>query len=81
MAMKRPLDCCLTTGAISFAFLLATPAQAEAYVGPGAGFVLVSSVLTVFTTVVLTMLSLMIWPLRLWRRLRRRRLSEGAVGD
>jgi hypothetical protein len=66
-----------TTGTIVVALLLASPAAAEAYVGPGAGFVLVSSFLTVFTTVLLTVLSLIVWPFRRWWRLRRRRLNVG----
>ena len=53
------------------AILAAAPALA--YVGPGAGFALVSGFLVVFTTIVLAFLSLLVWPFRmLWRMLRRR---------
>ncbi len=53
------------------AILAAAPAFA--YVGPGAGFALVSGFLVVFTTIVLAFLSLLVWPFRmLWRLLRRR---------
>ncbi len=40
----------------------------EAYVGPGAGFALLSSFFVLFTTVVIVVFSLLIWPVRrLWR--------------
>ncbi len=45
---------------------------ADAYVGPGAGFALLSSFLVLFTTLVAALASLLFWPFRmLWRRLRR----------
>ena len=44
---------------------------AYAYVGPGAGFALLSSFLVLFTTLVAALASLLFWPFRmLWRRLR-----------
>jgi predicted AlkP superfamily phosphohydrolase/phosphomutase len=46
------------------AALLAVAAPAEAYIGPGAGFALLSSFLVVFTTIVMAILSLLLWPLR-----------------
>ena len=53
--------------------LLFLPASAQAYIGPGAGFALVSSFLVVFTTIVIALLSLLIWPFRMtWRFLRRK---------
>lgn len=52
-------------------FMLATARPAEAYVGPGAGFALLSSFLVVFTTLVAALASLLFWPFRmLWRRFR-----------
>ncbi len=49
-------------------------APAEAYVGPGAGFALVSSFLVVFTTIILVIVTILIWPFRtLYRVVRRRR--------
>ena len=45
---------------------------AEAYVGPGAGFALLSSFLVVFTTIILAFVSLLIWPFRLAIRAIRR---------
>jgi predicted AlkP superfamily phosphohydrolase/phosphomutase len=48
----------------------ATPAHA--YIGPGAGFALLSSFLVVFTTIILAVLSILTWPFRtLWRAMRR----------
>lgn len=55
------------------AFVLAA-APAEAYIGPGAGFALLSSLFVVVTTVVLALASLLVWPFRAaWRALRRGR--------
>jgi len=55
------------------AALLAAAVPADAYIGPGAGFALLSSFLVVFTTLILALLSLLTWPFRtLWRVLRRR---------
>jgi predicted AlkP superfamily phosphohydrolase/phosphomutase len=51
--------------------LLAVVHPAEAYIGPGAGFALLSSFLVLFATTVAAVLSLLFWPFRmLWRRLR-----------
>lgn len=52
--------------------LLITAADVDAYVGPGAGFALLSSFLVVFTTIVAALLSLLVWPFRLAIRLLRR---------
>lgn len=58
--------------ALALALLVAAPVQA--YVGPGAGFALLSSFLVLLTTVVLALLSLLVLPFRfLWRLIRRRR--------
>ncbi len=54
--------------------LLLLPTPALAYIGPGAGFALVSSFFVIFITIVLAFLSLLIWPFRaLWRLIRRGR--------
>ena len=45
--------------------LLATPAPADAYIGPGAGFALLSSFFVFITTVVVAVLSLVVWPFRM----------------
>ncbi|MGH2628858.1 MAG: alkaline phosphatase family protein, partial [Anaerolineales bacterium] len=61
--------------ALGLGLLVAGPA--DAYVGPGAGFALLSSFLVVFTTIVIALLSLLIWPFRmLWRALRRKPRSR-----
>ncbi len=60
---------------VAILVLLAQPA--EAYIGPGAGFALLSSFLVVFTTILIAMLSLLIWPFRMaWRFLRRKTQSK-----
>src|SRR3990170_3971817 len=67
-------------GAVAVGLVLATPAVAEAYVGPGAGFVLLSSFFAFLTTVVVAMLSLLVWPFRkLWRLLRRPRHGRPSI--
>jgi predicted AlkP superfamily phosphohydrolase/phosphomutase len=58
---------------LALGFVLAAATPAEAYIGPGAGFALVSSFLVIFTTAVLALLALLVWPFRkLWRLLRHR---------
>jgi predicted AlkP superfamily phosphohydrolase/phosphomutase len=55
---------------------LALAAPADAYIGPGAGFALLSSFLVAFVTFVAALLSLLLWPFRaVLRLLRRRRLG------
>ncbi len=50
------------------AVLLALPASADAYIGPGAGFAVLSSFMVVFTTILVAIASVLVWPLRaLWR--------------
>lgn len=59
--------------------LAATPAHA--YVGPGAGFVLLSSFLVLFTTIIVAAVSLLLWPLKLaWRTARRGRRPTPRIG-
>ncbi len=52
--------------------VLAAPTPAHAYVGPGAGFALLSSFLVIFTTVVLAVVAVVSWPVRALLRLRHR---------
>ena len=56
------------------------PAPADAYVGPGAGFAVLSSFLVLFTTILVAIVSVLLWPLRiLWRTLRGKRAPRAAV--
>ncbi|MFQ5669045.1 MAG: alkaline phosphatase family protein [Acidobacteriota bacterium] len=55
-----------------FALLAALPRPAHAYIGPGAGFALVSSFMVIFTTMVLAALAILLWPFRMLIRLLRR---------
>ena len=58
------------TPALALVALLGLPSAAEAYIGPGAGFALLSSFLVLFTTILIAVASLLIWPFRvLWRAL------------
>jgi len=56
----------------AIAVLAATPAPAAAYVGPGAGFVFVTSFLVFFVTGLIALFSLLLWPFRAALRLLRR---------
>jgi predicted AlkP superfamily phosphohydrolase/phosphomutase len=57
--------------------LTAAATPADAYIGPGAGFALLSSFLVVFTTLILALISLLTWPFRtLWRMARRRQRGK-----
>jgi predicted AlkP superfamily phosphohydrolase/phosphomutase len=56
----------LTTLSLTIAIAAAVvPNTLNAYVGPGAGFALLSSFLVVFTTMLLAVASLLIWPFRM----------------
>jgi predicted AlkP superfamily phosphohydrolase/phosphomutase len=58
--------------------LAASPARA--YVGPGAGFALLSSFMVVFVTTLLAIGALLLWPVRtVWRMLRHRRKAKPRV--
>ena len=66
--------------ALVLVLLLAAPPPADAYVGPGAGFALVSSFLVLFTTTLAALASLLFWPFRLlWRRLRGGRPPQAKI--
>ena len=55
-------------GALALALL---PNVAFAYIGPGAGFTLMTSSLVLVATVLIVVGTLLVWPFRwLWRRLR-----------
>ncbi len=73
MSIVSPLRRTGVRVGMAFALLVAA-APADAYIGPGAGFALLSSFLVVFTTLILAFVSLLTWPFRtLWRVIRRRR--------
>src|SRR5919204_5946932 len=60
--------------------MLAVPVPAEAYVGPGAGFALLSSFFVLFTTMVLALVAVISWPVRaLLRMARHRRPAHAAL--
>ena len=54
--------------ALGTLLVFAAPETALGYIGPGAGFALLSSFLVLFTTMVVAAFSLLVWPLRAaWR--------------
>src|SRR5262245_61849299 len=59
--------------AVAAVFFALVPTPALAYIGPGAGFALLSSFLVVFTTLILAMLALLALPFRFLYRVIRRR--------
>src|SRR4051794_502540 len=60
------------------AMLLAAAQPADAYIGPGAGFALLSSFFVFFTTIVIAVVSLLVWPFRALFRLLRGATRERA---
>jgi hypothetical protein len=53
---------------LATAVALVTPAAADAYIGPGAGFAVMSSFLVIFVTMIVVLASVLAWPFRaLWR--------------
>ena len=78
-ARPAPSRAVLSVGfALAAALVFAPPAHA--YIGPGAGFALVSSVGLMFVTVVLAIAALVAWPFRtVWRMLRHRKKSKPLV--
>ena len=60
--------------------LAISPEPAAAYIGPGAGFVFVTSFLVLFVSGLVALLSLLLWPFRAaWRLLRRARLPKPRI--
>ena len=65
----------------TLALVLAATVSAEAYIGPGAGFALLSSFFVVFTTIVVAIASLLVWPFRaLWRLLSGQTAPRAPIG-
>jgi predicted AlkP superfamily phosphohydrolase/phosphomutase len=57
-----------------------TPAVADAYIGPGAGFAVLGSFAVLLVTMVLAGFSLLLWPFRtLWRAIRHRSKTKPLV--
>ena len=62
--------------ALALVLVLGLPSPADAYIGPGAGFALLSSFLVLFTTILIAIASLLIWPFRvLWRAITREKAA------
>jgi len=63
--------------AVALLAALVPALPAKAYVGPGAGFALLSSFLVLFVTLLTAILSVLLWPFRmLWRLLRRKKKDK-----
>ena len=59
---------------------MAAEVPAEAYIGPGAGFALLSSFLVLFTTILIVIATLLVWPFRtLWRVMTRRKAPRALI--
>ena len=70
--MQRDVRHGLLALALGLVWTLVAAEPAQAYIGPGAGFALLSSFLVLFTTIVVASLSLLIWPFRMaWRAVTR----------
>ena len=67
--------------AAALAGVLLVPAPALAYIGPGAGFAVMSSFLVVFVTLLVVVASVLAWPFRaLWRLLRGNGPPPSSIG-
>jgi hypothetical protein len=65
---------------VAAAAILGAPVAAHAYVGPGAGFALLSSFLVLFTTILIAIASLLLWPVRtLWRVITRKKPPRSLI--
>jgi predicted AlkP superfamily phosphohydrolase/phosphomutase len=65
---------------IALAALSSVAVPAEAYVGPGAGFALISSFAVLLVTLVVALLSVLLWPFRkLWRLLTVKRAEKAWI--
>jgi predicted AlkP superfamily phosphohydrolase/phosphomutase len=68
------------TVALAVLLLVGLAVPAGAYVGPGAGFALVSSCGVVFVTMLIALVTLLIWPFRLmWRALNRKTVGKPRI--
>jgi predicted AlkP superfamily phosphohydrolase/phosphomutase len=66
--------------ALTALVLLALPGRADAYIGPGAGFAVLGSFLVIFTTILIAIASILIWPFRsLWRLATGQRPPRAAI--
>jgi len=76
----RPVRILAYPFALAAGLLLASPTPADAYIGPGAGFALFSSFFVFITTVVIAVLSLLVWPFRMvWRAMHRTRRGRPLI--
>ena len=67
--------------ALAIAALLATAAPADAYIGPGAGFAVLSSFFVLFTTLVIAIVSIVAWPfMAIWRIVRGQTPPRSRIG-
>jgi len=74
---RRPV---ISRLALTALVLLVLPGRADAYIGPGAGFAVLGSFLVIFTTIVIAIASILIWPFRaLWRFARGQRPPRAAI--
>jgi hypothetical protein len=66
--------------ALSALLLVATAAPAQAYIGPGAGFALVSSAFVLVTTLLVVGFTLLAWPFRAaWRAITQPRPPQASI--
>jgi len=57
--------------------LICTVENAYAYIGPGAGFALVTSFSVIFVSIIIALISLLIWPIRQAKWMIMRKKPEG----
>jgi predicted AlkP superfamily phosphohydrolase/phosphomutase len=68
------------TTIFSLLILVSIPDSAQAYIGPGAGFALVTSFFVIIASLGIALLSLLIWPIRrVWWMLSRKKAEKKAL--
>lgn len=78
MPVRRPTPC--LTLAVTVWLLLASAAPALAYIGPGAGFALMSSAFVLVTTVLVVLATVLVWPFRAaWRLMTQPRRPKASI--
>jgi len=78
--MRRARISARVSGLVVAAVLLTTAAPAHAYIGPGAGFAVLSSFFVLFTTLVISIASVLLFPFRAaWRMVRRQKPPHALI--
>ena len=62
-------------------FLLVRPDAAQAYLGPGAGLGMVGTLISVIVAIGVAILGVLLYPIRLYRKLRKKKKDAGGAAQ